>query len=274
MTTNPQANDDEVARLQARVKELEDELARRQLRARVDELEASLRSPQKRTGIPPREFTGPASDRSTDPIRASSSQAADTTIRAVRGVTLASLVLLRSVAHVVTSFVDDVFEYNRPADQDSAWDMARRLPGDLYSGSVNAINRATNIPGEVIDSFNKSTREARSIHNRVEPRVQATTPARGASGQPPTAVMMIFDRDIQPAGQDFTLSILVKHGSTPVAGTITTSGGNTLVWTPTSPLGAGNYTVTIFNIESSVENGNVPMRTPYIFTFGVNAAKA
>jgi hypothetical protein len=274
MMTNSKANDDEVTRLQARVKELEDELARSQLRARVDELEANLRSPKTRPGTTPRESTDPASEKSTDRIRDSSYQAADTTIRAVRGVTLASLVLLRSAAHVVTSFVDDVFEFNRPADQDSARDMARRLPGDVYSGSLNAIQRATNIPGEVIDAFNKSNREARSIGNRVEPRVQATTPAKGASGPAPTTVTVIFDRDIQPAGQDFTPSILVKRGSTPVGGTITTSGGNTIIWTPSPPLVAGNYTVTIFNIESSVESGSVPMRTPCIFTFSVNAARA
>ncbi len=109
---NSQATDDEVTRLQARVKELEDELARRQLRARVDELEANLRSPQTRAGTTSRESLDSANDSSMNRIRASSSQAADTTRRAVRGVTLASLVLLRSAAHVFTSFVDDVFELN------------------------------------------------------------------------------------------------------------------------------------------------------------------
>jgi hypothetical protein len=271
---NSQATDDEVTRLQARVKELEDELARRQLRARVDELEANLRSPQTRAGTTSRESLDSANDSSMDRIRASSSQAADTTRRAVRGVTLASLVLLRSAAHVFTSFVDDVFELNRPTDQASAWDIARRMPGDVYSSSKNALNRATNIPGEVIDTFNKSSRESCSLNNRLEPRVQATTPAKGASGPAAAAVTVIFDRDIQPAGQDFTSSMLVKRGSTALAGTITTSGGNTLIWTPSAPLVAGNYTVTLFNIESSGESGSVPMRTPCIFTFAVNAASA
>lgn len=274
MTTNSQTNDDEVTRLQARVIELEDELARRQLHARVDELEATLRSPETRPRMTPRASTGHASDKSSDQIRDASYLAADITVRAVRGVTLASLALLRSTADLVTSFVDDVFEYNRPKAQDSAWDMTRRLPGDVYSGSINAINRATYIPGEVIDTFNKSNREARSSSNRIEPRVQATTPVKGASGMAPTSVAVIFDRDIRPAGQDFTPSILVKRGSTPVAGTVTTSGGNTIIWTPSSPLVAGNYTITIFHIESSLESGGVPMRRPYIFTFSSHAAQA
>ena len=102
-----------------------------------------------------------------------------------------------------------------------------------------------------------------------DPLVESTSPADGSSGPAPSAVTVAFSRAVQPlAGGDFGGSVTVERNAAEVAGTVTSPTGETLVWTPASPLQPGTYTVTVFHVMSDIGD-NVPMQQPYVFTFTV-----
>ncbi|NWJ44601.1 MAG: Ig-like domain-containing protein [Chloroflexi bacterium] len=86
-----------------------------------------------------------------------------------------------------------------------------------------------------------------------------------------TAIGVTFNWDVKPTGTDFSNAISVTGSGGAVAGTIThDSANNKLVFTPTTPLAAGTYTVTVNNVVSlTVQNDGVSIRTPYTFTFTV-----
>jgi hypothetical protein len=79
-----------------------------------------------------------------------------------------------------------------------------------------------------------------------------------------TAVTVKFQRDIQPTGADYAGSVEVSGQ----AGTVAETEPGTLVWTPSAPLPAGTYTVTVDQV-SSTGPGGVPIRKPYTFTFAI-----
>lgn len=85
----------------------------------------------------------------------------------------------------------------------------------------------------------------------------------------PGAVTVTFQRDIQPAGADYSGSVTVTGpGGAVIAGTVTEPAPGTLVWTPAAALPAGAYTLTVAQVSSTGAAG-VPIRTPYTATITV-----
>ncbi len=112
----------------------------------------------------------------------------------------------------------------------------------------------------------------KAVQNWRDALVTGTAPANGSSGAAPAAITATFNWDVKSDGTDFSSSIGVMLGSTPVAGTIThDSGTQSLTFTPAAPFAAGTYTVTIDHIVSlTIQNDGIKIRVPYVFTFTVN----
>ncbi|MEU8611839.1 TIM-barrel domain-containing protein [Actinoplanes sp. NPDC048791] len=83
-----------------------------------------------------------------------------------------------------------------------------------------------------------------------------------------TAATIVFQRDIQPAGADYSGSVTVTGPGGAVPGTAAETTPGTLVWTPATPLAAGSYTLTVAQVSSTGAAG-VPIREPYTTTFTV-----
>jgi hypothetical protein len=129
--------------------ELEEEVAR--LRARVSELENELNAETKK-----RKGSSKASQ-----TRNISKRATDEGGSIVRGVALAGVELVRSTGNVLASFADTVSDRNRPEEKGSSSDLTRDLPKDIASGALNAIEQALEIPGRMIDKLHEGYRETR-----------------------------------------------------------------------------------------------------------------
>jgi len=296
------ANDDEIQRLQAKVAELESELARRessqQLRDRVNELEDELtrtrRTSQARSTRErrtreetaatvtrervdyDRESSRELTDRGVDAV----SRAVEESSRLKRGLFLAALEPLRVSANVASAFVDEITQRNRAEQETTVADLVSNLPGDIYSGFVNALDRAVDALPNTVDTFHERYREAAPIRIRrargetgvavraagVTPRVVATSPPDGAGGPAPDEIRVSFNTEIRALQRDFSSSIQVKSDGAAIAGTESQSGRSALVWRPAAPLSPGTYTVGVFNLES--EDGS-EMREPHYFTFTV-----
>jgi hypothetical protein len=85
-----------------------------------------------------------------------------------------------------------------------------------------------------------------------------------------SVVVATFERNVQPQFGDFSTSIVVTAGSTPVAGSVAETSDGVLRWTPGSALAAGTYDVTIFAVANQlVDDSGVPMQNPYTFSFTV-----
>ena len=130
--------------------ELEEEVAR--LRAKVEELETDLASEKKRSR---------KSTKKTEKTSSTSTRAIEETRGVIRGVTLAGVESLRVASSVLSSFADTVGERNRPEEKDSTADLTSDLPKDIYSGLVDAVDQALEIPGRVIDRLHEGYREAK-----------------------------------------------------------------------------------------------------------------
>lgn len=102
-----------------------------------------------------------------------------------------------------------------------------------------------------------------------DPLVVSTSPADGATGSAPGAVTVTFARDIAPQGSGFDGAVTVTHAGTAVAGTVARTAEGVLTWTPSAPLAAGAYQVSVANVQSALGSDGVPMRAPYTFTFTV-----
>lgn len=106
-----------------------------------------------------------------------------------------------------------------------------------------------------------------------DPLVKTTAPANNSSGAAPAKVVVNFVREIQPLADpnNFSRAISVTLGTAVISGTITPSAGvtTTLTWTPSAPLAAGTYTVTVFNLRSSLAGESVSMQVAYVFKFTV-----
>ena len=120
--------DEELARLRAKVAELEAELARQE-REKGDRAKVDTRI---------RELT--------DTMRETTTRGVDESAKLFRGVTLASLEKVRAASDVIAAFVDSVYEQNRLEQEDSVGALARRLPADLTGGFFDAMERAFDIP--------------------------------------------------------------------------------------------------------------------------------
>jgi hypothetical protein len=102
-----------------------------------------------------------------------------------------------------------------------------------------------------------------------DPLVVSTTPSNGASVTTPAAVTATFERDIAPTGADYSNSVTVTQNGTPISGTTTEPTPGTLSWTPSAPLPAGSYQVTVDNVQSVIGSDSIPMQKPYTYTFTV-----
>lgn len=78
-----------------------------------------------------------------------------------------------------------------------------------------------------------------------------------------------FERDIVPDGADYSNSVVVTLGGSPVAGAVAETSTGVLTWAPSASLSAGDYSVTVANVRSSVDGDSVPMQVPYVFAFTV-----
>ena len=86
----------------------------------------------------------------------------------------------------------------------------------------------------------------------------------GASG-----VVVTFERNVQPQAADFSSSVVVRLGGSPVAGSVAETSDGVLTWTPAEALAAGTYEVTVYNVRSELAGDSVPMQAPYVFSFSV-----
>jgi glycosidase len=112
----------------------------------------------------------------------------------------------------------------------------------------------------------------KAVQNWRDALVTSTVPANGTSGAAPAAITVSFNWDVKPDGTDFSNAIAVTSGATAVPGTISHDGATkALTFTPSAPLAAGTYTVTVDHVISlTVQNDGIKIRTPYVFSFTVN----
>jgi hypothetical protein len=141
-TTRTPAEDDEVVELHAQV---------RRLQARIAELEGDEQSTRPST----RSQLETAADRARD----NTSRAVDEASNLLRGVTLASLEAIRTATDAVSTFVDEVYDRNRPDEAVSMNDLARQLPGDIINGFAKGVERAMDAPGRAADTLSSTYRE-------------------------------------------------------------------------------------------------------------------
>jgi len=59
-----------------------------------------------------------------------------------------------------------------------------------------------------------------------------------------------FERNVQPQAADFSNSVVVRLGGSPVAGSVAETSDGVLTWTPGAALAAGTYDVTVYNVRS------------------------
>ena len=129
--------------------DLEDEVTR--LRKRVTELEGDLENERKK----------PKKHSKTSQAKNISSRAVDEGSGLIRGVAVAGIESVRLAGGVMSSFADTVSQRNRPEEKDSTSDLTRDLPKDVYSGALNAVEQALDIPGKVIDKLQEGYNETR-----------------------------------------------------------------------------------------------------------------
>jgi glycosidase len=84
-----------------------------------------------------------------------------------------------------------------------------------------------------------------------------------------TGAVVTFERNIQPEASDYSTSVVVRLGATTVAGTVAETSDGVLTWTPSSPLAAGSYDVTVFHVKSDLAGDSVSMQAAYVFVFTV-----
>jgi glycosidase len=112
--------------------------------------------------------------------------------------------------------------------------------------------------------------DTKAIQNWRDPLVTATSPVNGSTIPTPSVITVTFSRPIQPPqGGTFSGSIVVKQGATAYPGVVTSPVADQLAWTPTAPLPAGTYTVTVNNVRSNLGGDSVLIQKPYTFTFTI-----
>ncbi|GIK73068.1 MAG: alpha-amylase [Chloroflexota bacterium] len=108
--------------------------------------------------------------------------------------------------------------------------------------------------------------DRRAIQFWRDPLVTAASPAPDSSGPAPDAITVEFSILVSPVGGDLAQVITVVDGDgDPVPGAVTQSSGRSFTFTPAALLSAGEYTVTVFNVEQTT-----PMVAPYTWSFVVS----
>jgi hypothetical protein len=79
----------------------------------------------------------------------------------VRGVTLASVEVVRGFADSLSSFADNVIRRNESRDGDgrTVRDMATRLPEDIATSFADTVDRFVDIPRRAADRYSQVHRE-------------------------------------------------------------------------------------------------------------------
>jgi len=145
--------DDESARLRARVEVLEAEL-----RMRNREL-SDLRRERRERRERPREERRERRDMG-ETAREIVERADEEGRRFVRAMVLTQLEQLRMTADLVGSFAEEVVRRN-PADDP---DADRDLPRDLYESMLDTVDRALEIPEKTVDTFRDTYKRAKGAN--------------------------------------------------------------------------------------------------------------
>ncbi len=155
------------------------------------------------------------------------------------------------------------YKYTRSSyDYVEEWGSIKGFTNRVATVAANSPSDLTQLFDDTSDTNPDDNHKA--VQNWRDAIVTGTT--QGASG-----ITVTFNWDVQPAGTDFSNAIAVSKAGSAVAGTIShSSATQSLTFTPSSPLTAGTYTVTVDNVVSlTVQNDGVKIRTPYVFTFTV-----
>jgi glycosidase len=109
---------------------------------------------------------------------------------------------------------------------------------------------------------------SKAVQKWSDPLVVSTIPANNATITSASVISITFSRDIFAATGNLSGTVVVSSTSGTISGTTSIyTPTDTLVFTPSSPLPNGSYTVTVRDIKSDV---NDPMAQPYVFSFTVN----
>jgi glycosidase len=146
------------------------------------------------------------------------------------------------------------------------WDMV-----EWWGSIVSTANRhvtiaygadGTQLVDDTSTDWGSGTDDHLAVQFWRDPLVVSAT--GGASGATVT-----FERNVQPQAADYSSSIVVRLGGSPVAGSIAETSDGVLTWTPAAALAAGSYEVTVFNVRSEIAGDSVAMQAPYLFGFTV-----
>jgi hypothetical protein len=151
---------------------------------------------------------------------------------------------------------------------------------EWWGGITGFTNRFVTVEGGTTGTMlvddtatNWADRSSPDVHKAPQywrdPLVVSTGPPDGATGSAPGSVAVRFQRDVDPAGVDFTSSVSVTSNGSPMAGSVVKSTPGVLIWTPSAALPPGNYQVVVSGVKSALGGDSVPMQAPYRFTFTV-----
>ena len=163
------------------------------------------------------------------------------------------------------------YKYTRSTyDYVEEWGSIKGFTNRVATVSANSPSDLTQLFDDTSDSNPDDNHKA--VQNWRDALVTGTVPANGASGSAPAAITATFNWDVKSDGADLSNAIVVTRGGSAVAGTIShDSTTQSLTFTPSAPLTAGTYTVTIDHVVSlTVQNDGIKIRTPYVFSFTVN----
>ena len=135
MVTKTETPEEEVARLRARVRELESELSSSERKTKSTESKGRTREITDKFG--------------------------DEAARLIRGIAHAGVEQVRTTAGALNSFADTVSQRNRTKEEKSPSDLVKDLPNDLYSGILNAIEHSLEMPGKVVNRLHESYNETK-----------------------------------------------------------------------------------------------------------------
>ena len=95
----------------------------------------------------------------------------------------------------------------------------------------------------LVDDTSTAWADPRAGH----PRPSSTGATRWSSRPPRPAppCTVVFQRDVQPTGADYSGSVTVPGPGGEVPGTVAETAPGTLLWTPAAALAPGVYTLTV-----------------------------
>lgn len=169
--------EDRVVRLEARIRDLEDELDNRNYeRRRGSHREGGGygRGGRRRRGY------GVDFEEVRDEFTDVTDRKMDELSRLVTGAFRASLEGLRGAAEGAGEFVEDTLERSIPEPGDDPVDGLRRLPGDVSHGVARGIERSLDVPGRAAERFRRAWteeeggRRRRRLGARVSGRREST----------------------------------------------------------------------------------------------------